>query len=276
MAAAQQRAPACGVYLRYQLAHESGLADARLTDEGDHPAPPPAGLGDGRSQAGHLLASPDERRVHGHREVRGALELERRGALGRVRGGRCRLPTQDPLVELPGFLLRFHSELALKDCHARLVLLESRPPASPLGVEAHEAAVHGFLERVESDQPQRCLERVPGGSRRPALLSEQPGQRLDRQLSQSRALGHQPVLEERAAEGKTLHEVTPVERHSPRERPRIPRLCQVLESAGVDVDPVRVQGHGLAGQGQARRIRCGQGSAEGEQGLPEATARLGL
>jgi hypothetical protein len=70
--------------------------------------------------------------------------------------------------------------------------------------------VHGLLERVERDQPQRRAKGRPGCSR-PALLREQPREGLQRQLPQPLALGHEPVLEQGPAEGEALQELAPVE-----------------------------------------------------------------
>ena len=82
--------------------------------------------------------------------------------------------------------------------------------------------MHGLLEGVERDQPQRRLERVLGGSR-PALLREEPGQGLEREFAQPLSLGHEPVLEERAAEGEALQEVAPIESGRPRQGVHVTR-----------------------------------------------------
>jgi hypothetical protein len=85
-------------------------------------------------------------------------------------------------------------------------------PGAQLGVEAHRGAVDGLLERVNGEQSQRRAKRRAGGAL-PALLGEQPREGFERQLPQPLPLGHEPVLEQRAAEGEALQEVAPVEIH---------------------------------------------------------------
>ena len=120
--------------------------------------------------------------------------------------------------------------------------------------------MHGLLERVERDQPERRLQGVLGGPG-PALLREQLGQGLEGELPQPVSLGHEPVLEERAAEGEALQELAPVESGRPRQGIHVTHPREALKRFGVHVARVRVEGKGLAGQGQARWVRRGQGSA---------------
>ena len=51
-----------------QFGHQSGLADARFTDDGHHPTPTTDRLGERRSQPCHLLVSPDEGGICGQHE----------------------------------------------------------------------------------------------------------------------------------------------------------------------------------------------------------------
>ena len=69
----------------------------------------------------------------------------------------------------------------------------------------------GLLERVEGDQPQGRPEGAIAVFPSALLLREKLGQGLERQFPQPLALGHEPVLEQRAAEGEAGQEVTLVE-----------------------------------------------------------------
>ena len=134
------------------LHHKPDPAHARLADDDDHPS---AGSvsGDDWPQPRHVFGASDQRAVG----VQGSDSARRRAdrwrPLGHVRRVCCRRSTQDLLVELPRLLLWFNAKLGLQDSHAHLVLLERRPPASQLPVEAHHGAVHGFLQRIDRDQP---------------------------------------------------------------------------------------------------------------------------
>jgi hypothetical protein len=61
------------------------------------------------------------------------------------------------------------------------------------------------------------------------------------------------------------------------ELPRAPmRFFAAARQCGVDVDRVRIERDGLAAPDETCWVRRGQRSTESKEGLPEATARLGL
>jgi hypothetical protein len=67
-----------------------------------------------------------------------------------------------------------------------------------------------------------------------------------------------------------------IEGRCARQRLHVVRLRQALEGSGVDVDRVRIERDGLAAPDETCWVRRGQRSTESKEGLPEATARLGL
>jgi hypothetical protein len=78
---------------------------------------------------------------------------------------------EDLLIETFSLVLRLDPKLTLEDTYAELVLVERGGPSPELDVETHERAVHGFLERIEGDQPQSGLQGSVNGAGR-ALRGE--------------------------------------------------------------------------------------------------------
>ena len=120
--APQQDAPALLLGARRQLGHDSGLADARLADEGDEPAMPIQRLPEETRQPFHFGGAADERSLQGRdNATRGGF------ARARMRARRCclrrgRAQPQDLLIEFLGLGLGFQAQLALEHTHAVLVL----------------------------------------------------------------------------------------------------------------------------------------------------------
>ncbi len=97
------------------------------------------------------------------------------------------MPAQDLLIERLGLQLRLRVQFALEDRNAHLVLAQGRAPAPELNVQTHERSVHGFLQRIEDQQPQG---RLHGGlgSAVGALLGQEPGEGSQGKLVQALAL----------------------------------------------------------------------------------------
>src|SRR4026207_783079 len=89
-------------------------------------------------------------------------------------------------------------------------------------------------QRADPDPPRRCPERVLRRSRA-ALVREQRGQALERELLEPFALDHEPLLEQRAAERETFEEVSAVELDGPGAGRCLARPGQMLEAGDVDV-----------------------------------------
>ena len=210
------------------------------------PRPPTASASAARNRA-----------ISWSRPMRGVSVASVRGSRRRVaRGGEppevSRLgghrddgsPAEDLLVELLGLLLRLDSKLALQDSHAELVLLEGRPAAAELGVEAHERAVHRLLERVEGDQPQRRLEGAPPAL--PRRAERRAARRAPRGPARAAAPARPSATPRTSVprKAKPVQEVTPIEADGLRERLRRPPASPAARRSRVDVDRVRVQGDG--------------------------------
>jgi hypothetical protein len=136
--------------------------------------------------------------------------------------------------------------------------------------------VDGLLEGVEGDQPEGRPEGAIAIFPCALLVGEELGQGLEGQLPQPLALGHEPFLEHRAAEGEAGQEVTLVEIDSLGQRVRVTGPRQSLEGHGIDIDRVRIEGNGVSGESQARRVGGGKGSAKSKQGFAQAVARSRL
>lgn len=138
--------------------------------------------------------------------------------------------------------------------------------------------MHGLLERIEGEEPEGGLYRgvhLPGL----ALLREEPGQDLERQLPQPLALGQEPFLEGRGVHGKAREQVAAVERR------RLGKRCgrrlggQALELRDIDVHSTRVErddGFGRAQRGRRARQSAAQQDQHAAEVLPcQAVGHLG-
>lgn len=211
------------------------------------------------------------------RTVVGPADRRRRlrDRTGRLRSRRRLGPLANDLeVQRAGLGLGLGAELALQHAHAHLVLTERGSAPALAGVETHERAVHGLLERVQSEQAQGGLDGGVGiaGAR---VMPEQPGERPERDLVQPLALGEEPVLERRRLSGETGEEGTAIELGGARERLRRSALRQPLERPDVDVDGVAVDPDRVdVGDHGRRAVR--QRLSDGDEGLPETGAHRAL
>ncbi len=71
--------------------------------------------------------------------------------------------------------------------------------------------MHGFLERVERQQPERARHRRLDGARL-LLVRHQPREPLEGELPQPLALAQQPLLERRLVERQPRQKIALVER----------------------------------------------------------------
>ena len=164
-------------------------------------------------------------------------------------------------------------ELALQDVDAHLVLAQ-RHAATPLPrIEAHQRPLHRFLQRVEAEQA-----RGDGDGRRDRavlnVVREQFRQRLDGQLAQPLALGHQPFLEGRLLHAEPLEQLAAVERPRFGERVGGPHRDQALERGDVDLHRRRHQRNRVGADVEDVAVVRRQGLADREQRLPQAVPRL--
>ena len=158
---------------------------------------------------------------------------------------------EDLLIEPLGRHLRLHGEATLQDSETDLVLPECGRPPTQLDVETHDGAMGRLLQWVQSEKPerrlQRCLRRARG-----ALVPEELGQRFERQLVQSLALREEPLLEGGLPEGQALQELAAIEGGGALEGGRRGVGDPSLELGDVHVDGVRVQSDGLSLDQQGR------------------------
>jgi len=265
-----------GKGLRGDLGHQPRVADPRLPDDCDHASVACARLGEEIAKAPHLLRSPDER-------SRGRSDYGRRRESGRRTGVRSGfaagfsawLLSQDLLIEPSRVGLGLHPELAPEYADADLVLAKGRSAPSLLRVEPHQGAIHGLLQRIERDQPQRRLQRGVSSPRGP-LTCQQLREGAERQFAQPLPLGHQPVLEMSATEREALEEITAIQADRLLECFRVSNLHEPLEGGDIDVDRVDVQGNRFAGEVQAGRVGGRQGAAKDEERLAETAPGLVL
>jgi len=96
-------------------------------------------------------------------------------------------------------------------------------------------------------------------------MSEELRQGVHGQLPEPLSLGDQPVLEQRAAEGQALEEITAIELDRFGQGFRIVRRGQSRKSHGININGGAVEGDGLAVQGQAGGIGKSQSSAQYKQ-----------
>ena len=91
-----------------------------------------------------------------------------------VGGPHCLRPPKQFLIEPLRFRFGLRPQLALQHLYAYLVLLKRRPPPALPGIEAHERAVDGLLQGIES---QKSYGRLDRRLRRCALrlVGQQPG-----------------------------------------------------------------------------------------------------
>ncbi len=259
---------------RCDLRREPALADARLAEKGDEASIAIERLSQGfledrelgvPAHQGRLRRRRDESRRRGRRHG----PLPRRGTLVDGRG----LPAQDLLVERLRLRFRLGVELALESGDADLVLVQGGAAAPELGVETHERAVHGLVERIERQDPES---RLHGGLGRTddALLGEELGKGAQGKLVQALALAQQPLLERRLVQGESGEEVALVESGGLLQRLEGASLHVLLEGQSIDGDRRRIEGDGL--RVGAQNVYAGQGPANGGQRLAQARAGLGL
>jgi hypothetical protein len=244
VAATDQYPTALRQRLRGQRADEPRLADPGFTRH-RHDAPLTSDhLLEALLEPGDVRLAPEQRRPR-----RGQLE-GRRLAFGHRAGARilpdirdvgrlCGLP-QQLLVQRLRLSLGLGAQLSLQTVDAQLVLLERRRPAPLPRVELHQGAVHGLLQRIEREQPQRR----PDGAFRaggPGLVGQEPGQGLQRNLAEPLALGHQPVLEQRLGRSEAEEQVAPIERRRLLQRLGRPFRGAALEGHQVDRDALRIE-----------------------------------
>ena len=226
-----------------------------------------------RRQAISTLSS-DQRDVGGHRR-RAARPAGRRSGGRWLDAGPVRpaYGAKDLQIELLRVRFRLHSELVLQDTDAQLILAKRGPPTAKPGVEAHERAVHGLLERIQRDQPSPGLQ---GGLHRPggALQTEQPGQHLEGQLPQARPLGHQPLLERGLLPREPVEQVASIEIDRLDKRLWRTGGGELFEGHRVDVDGVGAQGDGGTLDAKASRASRLHGPPQGEERLPKAVPRM--
>ena len=132
-----------------------------------------------------------------------------------------------------------------------------------------------LLQGVEREQPQGRPHRLISPAAL-AVMGEQPGERLERQLAQPLALGEEPLLERWRGPAESLEQVAPIERHGALERLRRALGHRPLERGHIDVGRGRIQDDGVIPGDQARGRHLGQGSPEGTEGLPETRPRRRL
>ena len=214
-----------------EVGHEPGLADAGLAEDGHHAALTGLRLLECVLERGDLGRPTDQRHLDGRRPRHPGGG--RRGHHGLQPPRRGRL--QDLLVQRLGLGLRLDAELAAEHGDALLVLPERRAPPPEVGVEAHQRAMHRFLQRVQREQSQRRLHARLGGAG-PALLGEQPRQPLQRQLAQALALAQQPLLERRLVDHEAAEQIATIERAGLFQRPGRPLGHALLEQGSVHLD----------------------------------------
>jgi hypothetical protein len=164
-------------------------------------------------------------------------------------------------------------KLALEGGHAELVLAQGGTPATELRVQTHERAVHGFLERIQGQEPEGRLHGRLGRARR-ALLGQEPGEGAQGHLVQALVLAEQPLLELGLVQREAGEEVAMVEGRGLLQIGQGARLDALLEDRRIDGDNGRVEGNGV--RIDAQRVGSGHGAADGRQSLAKAGAGLGL
>jgi hypothetical protein len=187
--ASDQHAIAVVERARGQLLHEPALADAGFARDDREHAASGARTATRELRPLELGGAADQRDTgHGHRgsprraAVVASLDGSRRV---RRRGGGLR---QQRSVQRARLRFGLDAELLAHDGETRLVLPQRGAAASLRGIEPHERAMNGLLQRVQSEQAHRRLNRALR-RRRTHLQAEQSSERVDGLLAKTHALG---------------------------------------------------------------------------------------
>ena len=132
------------------------------------------------------------------------------------------LSRRDVLIQSSRLGLGLSAQLAPEHADADLVLLQrGASPALPR-IETHQRSMRGLLQWVERQETDGGLD---GALRRLALglVGEQPGERLEGELSEPLALSQEPLLERWFVEAEPFEQLALVESRGPFER-----LCRAL------------------------------------------------
>jgi len=182
-------------------------------------------------------------------------------------------PSSDRSTEPYRLGLRRHPELLLQPVGQAFEQLEGLRPLAAIGVHLHQRAAGGLVQRLEGQEASRG----GGGPIPPARtegLHHQFRRGFDRQPAQPLALDQQPVLEGRVADLDAVEEVAAVERDCPFHRLDSRLAQQLLEEPDVDRDAVAIERDRLTIRDQRRRGHGAERSAQAQQGLLKAVARL--
>src|SRR5262245_6242944 len=145
-------------------------------------------------QTRQLRHSPYERRLldgrrPGSRRPRGLPRVRSAGRGPAFDAGHpAGAATQDLLIERPRLRLGLGPQLLLEDRYAALVLSQGGTTPLGVGIELHQCAVNGLLERIEREEPERGLNGVLRGASRP-LVSEHSPEDTEGKLAQSLTRG---------------------------------------------------------------------------------------
>jgi hypothetical protein len=104
-------------------------------------------------------------------------------------------------------------------------------------------------------------------------VSQEPGEPLERCLSEPLTLQHEPLLEEGFLDGEALEEIALVERHGLGECGGGAIGEAVLEAADVHIDGRGVEGDGAPVEIEPGGGLVGQGPADDEESLTQALPR---
>ena len=237
--------------------HEAGLAGTGLALHHDDTAGP-----EGRTELIELGVPTDERVPAHHRGG---------GGLGRRRRRRPEVTGADGLVEHRRLRERSHPQLLVDDAHALPVLVDGGGSVAALGVQPHQGAVGGLVERVEVEPPLGVGDGLP---RSPAAAKavDEPSTRAGHRPAQPLGLPRLPVVEVGAvAEPEAGQQIPSPQRRRPRDLLDVLRGHPREEVPDVDRDVVAIDELDLIprdGRAEVAQLLLDhrQGAAEGAAG----------
>jgi len=170
-------------------------------------------------------------------------------------------------------MLGLDSHLALKHFDAKLILLQCRRSAALTHVEAHQRAMGNFLERIQTQQLQR---RVDRRLRRLALHlhPEKAREHVHRQFVQTNAFRAQPRFEVVRIDREALKEFSLVQRGRPGQRICSAKSGGLLELHRIDLEEPRIESDTVTVDDQRSRNRGMEGLLQDEEGLSKTVSRL--
>ena len=159
-------------------------------------------------------------------------------------------------------------ELPLQRVHAELVLAHGGVPAPEPGVQAHDGAMDGLLQRIEREEPEAGLDPRLGDAGL-LVMGQQVPEPLEGQLVQALPLGRQPLLEGPFGQRQPGQQLTAIEPGDLLERGRPAVGDQRLELRHVHVHDGRVQGHARPVEDHAALGGSGQGLPDSREGMAQ-------